>query len=169
MCCTPHLLPQLQCRQGGAAQRRPWISPSPRKWPSSWPSSSPASSLSRRPHVPLQQELGAHPSGALQLGYWLHVDVLNAADFGVPQTRRRLVVRAVRGGFVPHLPPKIAWRGWYDAIADLIPRPARIEVCPNGSSSDYRKPSPRCLFRRRPLHQCGRKAGGDVRGGTSPR
>jgi DNA (cytosine-5)-methyltransferase 1 len=56
-----------------------------------------------------------------KLGYWLHVDVLNAADFGVPQTRRRLVVRAVRGGFVPHLPPKTPWRGWYEAIEDLIP------------------------------------------------
>lgn len=56
-----------------------------------------------------------------KLGYWLHVDVLNAADFGVPQTRRRLVVRAVRGGFVPHLPPKMSWRGWYEAIEDLIP------------------------------------------------
>lgn len=55
-----------------------------------------------------------------KLGYWLHVDVLNAADFGVAQTRRRLVVRAVRGGFVPHLPPKTPWRGWFDAIADLI-------------------------------------------------
>lgn len=54
-------------------------------------------------------------------GYWLHIAILNAADYGVPQTRRRMVVRAVRGGFVPSLPVKTLWRGWYDAIADLIP------------------------------------------------
>ena len=54
-------------------------------------------------------------------GYWLHIGILNAADYGVPQTRRRMVVRAVRGGFVPSLPVQTPWRGWYDAIADLIP------------------------------------------------
>lgn len=56
-----------------------------------------------------------------KLGYWLHIAVLNAADYGVPQTRRRLVVRAVRDGFVPSLPVKTPWRGWFDAIADLVP------------------------------------------------
>lgn len=54
-------------------------------------------------------------------GYWLHVAVINAADFAVPTTRRRLIVRAVWGGFVPTLPAPLPWVGWYDAIADLIP------------------------------------------------
>ena len=54
-------------------------------------------------------------------GYWLHVAVINAADMGVPTTRRRLIVRAVRGGYVPQLPPKLPWVGWYEAIEDLIP------------------------------------------------
>lgn len=54
-------------------------------------------------------------------GYWLHVAVLNAADFGVPTTRRRFIVQAVRGGYVPQLPPKVPWVGWYEAIDDLIP------------------------------------------------
>jgi DNA (cytosine-5)-methyltransferase 1 len=54
-------------------------------------------------------------------GYFPWVGVLSAADFGVPQTRRRLIVLAVRGGFVPPLPPPTSWVGWYEAIADLLP------------------------------------------------
>lgn len=53
-------------------------------------------------------------------GYMYDAPVLNCADFGVPQTRRRLMVRAVLGGFVPYLPPPVPWVGWYAAIADII-------------------------------------------------
>jgi len=53
-------------------------------------------------------------------GYMYDVQTLNAADFGVPQSRKRLFVRAVRDGFVPFLPPPIAWVGWYEAIEDLL-------------------------------------------------
>jgi len=54
-------------------------------------------------------------------GYWVNMRHCNSADFGVPQTRKRMIVRAVRGGLVPILPSPEPWIGWYRAIADLIP------------------------------------------------
>jgi len=54
-------------------------------------------------------------------GYWFDLAHVNAADFGVPQTRKRMIVRAVRGGMVPYLPEPEPWKGWYQAIEDLIP------------------------------------------------
>jgi DNA (cytosine-5)-methyltransferase 1 len=54
-------------------------------------------------------------------GYMWHAEVLNSADYGVPQTRRRLIVRAVRNALLPPLPPPVRWVGWYEAIADLLP------------------------------------------------
>ncbi len=38
----------------------------------------------------------------------------------VPQTRRRMIVRAVRGGMVPYLPQAERWVGWYESISDII-------------------------------------------------
>lgn len=56
-----------------------------------------------------------------ECGYWHNASIENSANYGVPQTRRRLIVRAIRGGFVPALPAPVRWVGWYEAIEDLIP------------------------------------------------
>jgi site-specific DNA-cytosine methylase len=57
-----------------------------------------------------------------KLGYWFDVAHVDFSDFGVPQSRKRMIVRAHLGVMVPHLPkkerPKV---GWYQAIEDLIP------------------------------------------------
>jgi DNA (cytosine-5)-methyltransferase 1 len=60
-------------------------------------------------------------TGLFELGYFVHWSIENAADYGVPQTRQRLILRAVRGGLVPTLPQPVVWRNWHDAITDLIP------------------------------------------------
>lgn len=54
-------------------------------------------------------------------GYFWDYDNVNAADYSVPQTRRRLILRAVRGALLPPLPAPEPWVGWYASIEDLIP------------------------------------------------
>lgn len=54
------------------------------------------------------------------MGYFYDFEHVNSADFGVPQTRRRLILRATRG-LLPPLPLPVPWVGWYEAIADLLP------------------------------------------------
>ncbi|MBD2305559.1 DNA cytosine methyltransferase [Chroococcidiopsis sp. FACHB-1243] len=78
------------------------------------------------------------------MGYWVDRQIIDAADFGVPQHRVRLVLRAVRGGFPPSLPAKEKKRGWYEAIADLIPTlepsqlaPWQIKRLPPNLLSDF--------------------------------
>jgi DNA (cytosine-5)-methyltransferase 1 len=56
-----------------------------------------------------------------ELGYIWHAASYNSADAGVPQTRRRLILRAVKDALLPPPPPPLPWVGWYAAIEDLIP------------------------------------------------
>lgn len=65
-------------------------------------------------------------------GYFIHFDLMDAKDFGVPQSRRRLILRAVWGGLVPSLHAPIKpYNGWYAAVEDLLP------TCPESSFADW--------------------------------
>lgn len=69
--------------------------------------------------------------GLEELGYSWDAWNLNSADYGVPQTRRRMIAIARRDGRKPAKPfpthsnkPDMftaPWVGWYEAIEDLIP------------------------------------------------
>ena len=52
--------------------------------------------------------------------YWVSESVLNAADYGVPQNRKRAIIRCVKSCHVPFLQFKQTHFGWYAAISDLI-------------------------------------------------
>lgn len=61
-------------------------------------------------------------------GYTYDFQHLNAADFAVPQSRKRLILRARRGGGLPDLPEPQKWRGWYDAVEDLLGDLREVEL-----------------------------------------
>lgn len=76
----------------------------------------------------------------LECSYGVNWWNLNAADYGTPQTRRRMIVIARRDGWQPAKPwpthskkPDMftrPWRGWYEAIEDLIPGLPESEFAP---------------------------------------
>ena len=53
-------------------------------------------------------------------GYQITSGILDAADYGVAQSRKRFIVKAAKDN-KPGLPPKQKRIGWFDEIADLIP------------------------------------------------
>ena len=76
----------------------------------------------------------------LEAGYGVDAWHLNSADYGVPQSRRRMIVIARRDGQQPAKPwpthrnqPDMfaqRWRGWYEAIEDLIPGLPETQFAP---------------------------------------
>jgi DNA (cytosine-5)-methyltransferase 1 len=55
--------------------------------------------------------------------------ILDAADHGVPQSRKRFIVKAMKDR-LPGLPPKQKRIGWYEALADIIPSLPPSELLP---------------------------------------
>lgn len=53
-------------------------------------------------------------------GYKWRTVIIDAADLGAPQRRKRLILQAVRSGKLPALPKKQAPGDWYRAVSDLI-------------------------------------------------
>ncbi|MCC5661906.1 DNA cytosine methyltransferase [Nostoc sp. XA010] len=64
-----------------------------------------------------------------QEGYSVNYSVVNMADFGLPQARRRLVLIANKGLHVA-LPSGATPCGWYGAIAHLIPTMPDSQLLP---------------------------------------
>ncbi|YAF99009.1 MAG: DNA cytosine methyltransferase (plasmid) [Nodularia sp. CChRGM 3473] len=63
------------------------------------------------------------------LGYIVNYSVVNMADFGLPQARRRLVLVASQDVTLT-LPPTSKLVGWYGAIAHLIPTMPDSQLLP---------------------------------------
>jgi DNA-cytosine methyltransferase len=62
-------------------------------------------------------------AGLLNMGYAVQQRVIDCADYGIPQTRKRLIIQARLDGQISW-PAKSARRvGWYEAIADILPPP----------------------------------------------
>ncbi len=71
------------------------------------------------------------------MGYSLNAGVLNAADYGVPQNRKRAVIIGKRDGSAPQLPkPSDKRTTIWDAIEDL----AFLESGEGAESQEYRLP-----------------------------
>lgn len=60
-------------------------------------------------------------------GYSYNPRILIASNYGVPQSRKRLILIAEKGRKMPQFPKQSESIGWYEAIADLIPNCKRSE------------------------------------------
>jgi len=64
-------------------------------------------------------------------GYEYTVEVLKASDYGVPQERERLIIRALKGASVPPILAPTPAPSWYEAIADLIEDLPQCDLLPD--------------------------------------
>lgn len=90
----------------------------------------------------LEQVVGFKDSQSFKLilealaeeGYTVKWDVVNFADYGVPQSRQRIVLMAGKEALIP-LPPTEERIGWHEAIAHLIPSMEDSELLPSQQSA----------------------------------
>jgi site-specific DNA-cytosine methylase len=61
-------------------------------------------------------------------GYNWRTVIMDAADLGAPQRRKRMIVQAVREGELPPLPRKRTPGDWYETLKDLIPGAPDSEI-----------------------------------------
>jgi DNA (cytosine-5)-methyltransferase 1 len=65
----------------------------------------------------------------IRYGYRYHWLILDAADHGVPQNRKRLIMWAVKNSKpLPYFPESKPKKGWYQALSDLIPEMQDCEL-----------------------------------------
>jgi DNA (cytosine-5)-methyltransferase 1 len=65
----------------------------------------------------------------IRYGYRYHWLILDAADHGVPQNRKRLIMWAVKNSEpLPYFPESKPKKGWYQALSDLIPEMQDCEL-----------------------------------------
>lgn len=84
-------------------------------------------------------------------GYQVAWSVVNMADYGLSQSRRRLILRASKCMPIP-LPQKSNHVGWYEVIAHLIPSMADSQLVPGQRKSlssflQSNKPTPLLIDR----------------------
>lgn len=55
-----------------------------------------------------------------RLGYLWDESIINMAEWGIPQTRTRLILRAYRNSLLPPFPPPVRKRGWDEVLDDRL-------------------------------------------------
>lgn len=76
-----------------------------------------------------------------RLGYWVSYGVLDSANYGVPQYRKRLILTANRSKSY-HLPQQVSPVSWYQQINDLIPTMTTASLTPvqQNAIANYSEP-----------------------------
>ncbi|NEP51585.1 MAG: hypothetical protein F6K65_23390 [Moorea sp. SIO3C2] len=69
----------------------------------------------------------------LDLGYSVDWSVVDVSDYGIPQSRKRLILRSSSKRMPRKLPRNIKCSGWFEAIKDLLPTLPESEILPGQS------------------------------------